>query len=194
MNLIDKFHLTTRERAERLGFIHLRPEDLALLGSLRPLMEKHVDRVVDEFYAELLRHAEPRGFFGEEATLRRVAAGQRAYLLSLFSDELDNARFEMCLHIGQVHERLGVPLKWYVGSMANFYERIVTVIEFHAGLTPDLLLTAALALNKMMNLDLQLALESYASLSARVRKLGQQLQSTAASLNQAVRAEGLSDE
>lgn len=46
----------------------------------------------------------------------------------------------------------------------------------------------------MMNLDLQLALESYASLSARVRKLGQQLQSSAAALNQAVRAEGLNDE
>lgn len=194
MNLIDKFHLTPRERAERLAFIHLRPEDLALLDGLRPLMEKHVDRIVEEFYVELLRQPEPRGFFGEQATLRRVATGQRAYLLSLFCEELSDARFEMCLHIGQVHERIGVPLKWYIGSMANFFERIVTVIEFQGGLTPDQLLTAVIALNKMMNLDLQLALESYASLSVRVRKLGQQLQSTAAALNHAVRAEGLNNE
>lgn len=194
MKLIEKFRLTPRERAERMAFIHLRPEDLTLLGSLHPLMEKHVDRIVEEFYVELLRHPEPRGFFAEEATLHRVAAGQRAYLLSLFSEELDDAHFEMRLHIGQVHERIGLPLKWYVSSMANFFERIVTVIEFQAGLAPDRLLTAVLALNKMMNLDLQLALESYASLSARVRKLGQQLQSTAAALNQAVRADGLNDE
>lgn len=194
MNLIEKFRLTPRERAERLAFIHLRPEDLALLDSLRPLMEKHVDRIVEEFYVELLRHPEARSFFGAEDTLRRVAAGQRAYLLSLFCEELDDARFEMCLHIGQVHERIGLPLKWYVSSMANFFERIVTVIEFQSGLAPERLLSAVIALNKMMNLDLQLALESYASLSARVRKLGQQLQSSAAALNQAVKAEGLDDE
>lgn len=81
-----------------------------------------------------------------------------------------------------MHERIGLPLNWYVSSMANFFERIVTVIEFQAGLAPDRLLTAVLAL------------ESYASLSARVRKLGQQLQSTAAALNQAVRADGMNDE
>lgn len=194
MKLTEKFRLTARERAERMAFIHLRPEDLALLGSLRALMEKHIPRVVEEFYVELLRYPEPRGFFAEDGTVRRVAAGQRAYLLSLFSEELGDAHFELRLRIGQVHERLGVPLKWYVSSMANFFERIVTVLEFQAGLSPERLLTAVLALNKMMNLDLQLALESYASLSARVRKLGQQLQSTAAALNQAVRADGLNDE
>ena len=177
-----------------MTFVHLRPEDQALLCELHPLMEKHIDRIIEQFYVELFRYPEPRGFFTEEATLRRVKAEQRAYLLSLFSDELVDAHFEMRLRIGQMHERIGLPLKWYVSSVANFFERIVTVIEFQAGLPPDRLLTAVLALNKMMNLDLQLALESYASLSARVRSLGQQLQSTTAALNQAVKADKLNDE
>jgi rsbT co-antagonist protein RsbR len=194
MGLIETFHITQRERTERITFIHLRPEDLALLGELQPLMEKYVDAIVEAFYVELLGHSEPRSFFAEESTLRRVKAGQRAYLLSLFSDELDDAHFELRLRIGQVHERIGLPLKWYVSSMANFFERIVTVIEFQAGLPSERLLTAVLALNKMMNLDLQLALESYASLSARVRSLGQQLQSTTAALNQAVKADKQNDE
>lgn len=194
MKLTDKFRLTARERAERITFIHLRPEDLVLLGSLRPLMEKHVMCIIEEFYVELLRHPESRDFFVEGTTLLRVKVAQRAYLLSLFSEELDEARFEMCLQIGQVHERIGLPIKWYVGSMANLFERIVMVIEFQAGLTPERLLTVVLALNKIMNLDLQLALESYASLSARVKKLGQQLQSSAAALNQAAQADRLNDE
>lgn len=194
MMLIDKFRITSRERAERMAFVHLRPEDLVLLGSLRPLMEKHTDRIVEEFYVELLRHPEPRGFFANQEILRRVKSGQRAYLLSLFSEELNDAHFEMRLHIGQVHERIGLPLKWYVSSMANFFERIVTVVEFQAGLPSDQLLTAVLALNKMMNLDLQLALESYASLSARVKKLGHQLQVTAEALNLAVKADGMNDD
>lgn len=188
MSLIDKFHLTAQERAERIAFVHLRPEDLVLLGSLHSIMEKHIPRIVDEFYVELLRHPEPRGFFTEKDTL------QRAYLLSLFSEELDDAYFESLLYIGQIHERLGVPLKWYVSSIANFFERIVIVIEFKAELSPTQALTAVLALNKLMNLDLQLALENYASLSARVRVLGLQLQSTAAMLNQVVKADGLNDE
>lgn len=194
MKLTEKFRITREECAERMAFIHLRPEDLALLGRLRPLMEKQVDQIVEEFYVELLRHPEPRGFFGDAEILRRVKAGQRTYLLSLFSEEPGDARIEMCLHIGQVHERIGLPLKWYVSSMANFFERIFTVIEFKAGLPPEQLLTAVLALNKMMNLDLQLALESYASLSARVRKLGLQLESTARELSQAVKADGLNNE
>ena len=194
MGLLDKFHITLLERTERMTFVHLRPEDQALLCELHPLMEKHIDRIIEQFYVELFRYPEPRGFFTEEATLRRVKAEQRAYLLSLFSDELVDAHFEMRLRIGQMHERIGLPLKWYVSSVANFFERIVTVIEFQAGLPPDRLLTAVLALNKMMNLDLQLALESYASLSAWVRSLGQQLQSTTAALNQAVKADKLNDE
>lgn len=193
MILIEKFRMTPRERDERMAFVHLRQEDRVLLGSLRPLMEAHVARIVEEFYRELLTYSEPRDFFSDNKILQRVAAGQRTYLLSLFSEELSEAHFEMRLHIGQVHERLGVPLKWYVSSMANFFERIVAVLEFKSNLSSDNLLTAVLALNKMMNLDLQLALESYASLSARSRLLGQQLKSTAAALNQAVHDQGLDD-
>lgn len=176
-----------------MDFIHLRPEELVLLGSLRALMEKQVGPIVDAFYVELLRHPEASGFFRDEAILQHVKAGQRAYLLTLFSEELDDAYFEMRLNIGQVHERIGLPLKWYVSSMANFFERLVAVIEHHAGLPPQRLLTAVLALNKMMNLDLQLALESYASLSARVKKLGQQLKFSAAALNQAVKSDAMGD-
>lgn len=86
---------------------------------------------------ELLRYPEPRGFSAEDATVRRVAAGQRAYLLSLFSEELVDAHFELRLRAGQVHERLGVPFKWHVSSMANFFERIVTALEFQANLSSE---------------------------------------------------------
>ena len=164
MKLTDKFKITDAERDQRMAFLHLSGEDFRLLAELRPLVERRIPAIVEAFYKQLRRHSEPRRFFANEKTLERVKTGQRAFLVALFSGEPDEAYFEKRLMIGEVHERIGVPLKWYIGSMGNFFEQLLGVLAKEPGLGPERCLAAALALSKIMNLDLQLAMESYASL------------------------------
>lgn len=93
---------------------------------------------------------------------------------------------EQRLRIGEIHERIGVPLKWYIGSMGWFFARLATALPA-AGRTPE----ALVALNKVMNLDLQLALESYASLSSRLKAMDQRIKDTANALNAVLDQDGL---
>lgn len=177
MKLTDKFKLTDAERDQRMAFLHLAATDFQLLATLRKDIEKLIPGIVTEFYVELLKFSEPRRQFADAKTLARVQAGQRGYLLSLFGGEPDDAYIEQRLRIGEIHERIGVPLKWYIGSMGWFFERMVAAMPA-ASRTPD----AVVALNKVMNLDLQLALESYASLSLRMKILDQRIKDTASAL------------
>jgi rsbT co-antagonist protein RsbR len=186
MKLTDKFKITDAERRQRLVFLHLGSEDFRLLAGLRDTVEPHIPIVVEEFYSDLLRYAEVRRFFAANVAIDIVKAAQRAYLLTLFQGEPDENYFEQRLRIGEVHERLGVPLKWYIASMGQFYERLVKVLRAAGPANAEGQLAAALALNKVMNLDLQLALESYASLSLRMRMLDQRIKETAAALNAAI--------
>jgi rsbT co-antagonist protein RsbR len=178
MKLTDKFKLTDSERDQRLGFLRLGRDDFRLLAGLRQDIGKQIPAIVAEFYDELFKFSEPRRQFADKKKLEHVQAAQRDYLLSLFAGEPDDAYIEQRLKIGEIHERIGVPLKWYIGSMGWFFARLVAALPGPAR-TPE----TAVALNKVMNLDLQLALESYASLSSRLKAMDQRIKDTATALN-----------
>jgi len=184
MTLTERFKLSDAERDQRMAFLHLGFDDFRLLAELRPIFMPQIDGVVEAFYRDLLRYSEPRRFFANPKILERVKAGQRAYLIALFAGEPDEAYIEQRLKIGEVHERIGVPLKWYIGAMGHFLDGLGNVLRAAPGLDAERRLNAVLALSKVMNLDLQLALESYASLSLRMRTLDQRIRETASSLNE----------
>lgn len=177
MKLTDKFRLTDAERDQRLAFLHLARADFQVLTAMRKDIARQVPAIVTEFYAELLKYSEPRRQFADADKMARVQAAQRDYLLSLFGGEPDDAYIEQRLRIGEIHERIGVPLKWYIASMGWFLERLVAAMPA-ASRTPE----AVVALGKVMNLDLQLAMESYASLSSRLKILDQRIKETASAL------------
>lgn len=186
MTLTDKFRLTDAERDQRLAFLHLARADFQRLAALREDIRKQIPAIVAEFYVDLLKYSEPRRQFADAKKMERVQAAQRDYLLSLFGGEPDDAYIEQRLRIGDIHERIGVPLKWYIASMGWFFERLVAAMPA-ASRTPE----AVVALNKVMNLDLQLALESYASLSSRMKILDQRIKDTASALTAALDQDGL---
>ncbi len=185
MKLTSKFKLTDAERDQRLGFLHLERADFKLLAGLREDIERQVPAIVAEFYEELLAYSEPRRQFADAKKMARVQAAQRDYLRSLFSGEPDDAYIEQRLKIGEIHERIGVPLKWYIGSMGWFFARLVAALPA-SGRSPE----ALVALSKVMNLDLQLALESYASLSSRLKAMDQRIKDTASALNAVLDQDG----
>ncbi len=185
MKLTDKFRLTDAERDQRMAFLHLARADFQMLAAMRQDIAQQVPAIVAEFYGELLKHSEPRRQFADAEKMARVQAAQRDYLLSLFGGEPDDGYIEQRLRIGEIHERIGVPLKWYIASMGWFLERLVAAMPA-ASRTPE----TVVALGKVMNLDLQLAMESYASLSSRLKILDQRIKETTSALNAVVDQDG----
>lgn len=146
---------------ERLAFLGLEASDLALLGELRALFEKHADRLVEAFYRHLLSFPATRRFLRDPEVTRRLLGTQRGYLLSLAGPEIDDAYVEGRRRIGEAHERIGLDLKWYLGAYGLYLQLLRPLIEEHYLGDPERAGRAVGALTKLLIFDAQIALETY---------------------------------
>jgi len=144
-----------------LSYFELSEDDLSLLASLEPTLEKHADSLVAAFYRHMLSFRETRELLRDEAVKERLLVKQRAYLLSLAAPVIDADYVAGRERIGQVHERLGLRSSWYLGAY-SFYLSLLTPIlsEAHPG-DPLRSERALRALQKRLLFDAQIAMECY---------------------------------
>lgn len=162
-------NLSQQEIDARKEFVHFSPQDEQVLLGLLPLMQKHVDRIVAQFYQHLLQDAERRSFFDSDEKIKRVKQTQKEYLLDLFRGKYDSAYFERRLRIGRVHQSIGLEPKWYLGSNSNFLGLILPLVAKQYRLRPQKIAQCTMAIIKIMNLDQQVVMDTYIeSLLARL--------------------------
>lgn len=161
MKLTEKFQIERREQAQRENFVELTHEDIELLRYLLPFMERHVDGIVAQFYAHLLKYSEARAFFKDEESLSRMKSAQREYLLDLFRGNYGDDYYENRLQLGVAQVQIGLLPKWYLGSNSKLLCLIVSLLAQKYRLRPQKLARYILALNKVMNLDQQLIIDTY---------------------------------
>ncbi len=165
--------VSEKDLAERMAFLEFGQDDVARLGAVDDLARRYADGVIEDFYRHLLSFPDMRkSFFADPKTLERVKNLQREYFLRLTHGtyDLDYARDRVT--IGAVHERIGLPIKSYLG-MYNFYLRAVAMrlAEAHEA-DPGRALAAFLSLMKVTFLDMGLAIETY--IDARERTIRRQ--------------------
>ena len=104
-----------------MGF---KDKDVELLKELKTLMDENADKFVEAFYKYIANFPEVAAFGMDQNSLPRLLKSQKKYLLSLFEGNYDGAYFENRLHIGNVHTKLGVPTKFYMGAY-NVYKMLL---------------------------------------------------------------------
>jgi rsbT co-antagonist protein RsbR len=161
--------LDQAEIANRRAFYRLTDEDLARLASLRPIAEKLTDAIIEDFYKVLFSDPEPRKFFADEATVRRVKRLHREYFMELFAGRCDQAYVEGRIRVGAVHERIGMAPKWYLGAYRHYLQSI------HDGLTAEIAdaaeaQAACASVQRLVFFDVALAIDTY--IAANLEALG----------------------
>jgi signal transduction histidine kinase len=149
------------ELEQRLSFLNFRPEDLEALRSLREHLEKHADGFVGAFYRHLLSFPATRELLRDPVVKARLLASQRAYLLSLAEPTLDAAFLAERRRIGEVHERVGLEPRYYLGAYALYLSLLTPIVLEAAGNDPQRGADVLVALQKLLMLDAQLAVETY---------------------------------
>jgi rsbT co-antagonist protein RsbR len=152
---LDEAELRTRR-----AFFELTDDDLAHLASLRPFAEKHTDAIVEAFYQLLLGHPETRKFLVDEAMIRRLKKTQRDYFLGLFAGKCDLAYVEDRLRVGTAHERIGLPMKWYIGAYRKYMHLIFDFLYRELGDVAKVG-RALDAMWKLVYFDMALASDTY---------------------------------
>lgn len=153
--------VTAEEMARRMAFLEFGEADVGRLAAINDVARRYADAVIEEFYRHLLSFEETRAFFKDPGVLDHVRNMQKQYFLRLTQGNYDLEYIENRLRIGAVHERIGLPVKAYLG-MYNFYLRSVASKLFQAYPDqPALALDSFLSLMKLTFLDISLAIDTY---------------------------------
>ncbi len=146
---------------QRLSYLNLRPEDFEALRSLHEPLEKHADAFVGAFYRHLLSFPPTRDLLRDGEVKARLLASQRAYLLSLAGPVVDESFVAERRRIGEVHERVGLEPRFYLGAYALYLSLLTPIVFETFGRDTSRGVDALVSLQKLLMLDAQLAVETY---------------------------------
>ena len=150
-----------RTRQRRLEYLSLTERDRTLLQELDGLVQQNLQAIVDRFYQHLLSNEETARVFKDEAMVRRLKEAQRTYLRESLHGPYDAAYFTRRWRIGLVHNAIKLEPHWFIGAFQLYHRILYPMILERYREDPDAALERILALDKVMNLDEQLGIESY---------------------------------
>lgn len=90
---------------ESVKLLQLDDSQLALLKEFKPILERDVDEIIQQFYAHITKVPKLRGIIDQFSTLERLAVTLKKYLLSIFPDKIDEEYIMGRVKIGNVHNR-----------------------------------------------------------------------------------------
>jgi len=146
---------------QRLSYLNLTAADCELLKALGPTLERHAVSFVAAFYRNLLSFGPTRELLRDPDVKERLLVKQREYLLSLASPRFDEAFIAQRRRIGEVHQRIGLEPRWYLGAYALYLSLLTPVIHDAYASDPERAMRTVIALQKILMFDVQIALETY---------------------------------
>lgn len=160
VDVLDDRFVDDQEVASRRRFYQLTDDDLVRLREVRPIAERHMDAIVDDFYRHLLGHEGSAAFLTDETVVRRLKETQRRYFIELFGGRCDKEYVRGRLKVGAMHERIGLPPKWYLGAY-NLYLKLL--FDKLATEIPDVdeLHRTYRSVEKLVFFDTSLAIDAY---------------------------------
>ncbi len=161
LTLAEIMNISEQELEKRKEFLQFGPEDEERLRRLASHAEGYAEEVIESFYEHLLSIDEMKVFFADNDLLTRVKARQKAYFLRLTQGSYDIEYAEERLKIGATHERINLPVKFYL-SMYSFYLRAVWKHIFETDKEhPDETMMTFFSLMKLIFLDISLTIDTY---------------------------------
>lgn len=174
-SLAEDLRLNEHNLALRRAFIRLSDDDRRLLARLAPWADRVADRIAARFYDHQFSFSLTREFFERFAQRRgitlvelrqRLERTQAAYFRSIFTEAANGGDFgpeyyAMRLRIGAVHNRIDLPLKWYLGSYALYSDLVREELRRAFRFRPWFRSRAERAIFTVFNYDLQAVAEAF---------------------------------
>ncbi len=113
----------------RLAFAEISDDTRRTLAELRPFVMSVLPEVMDEFYGFLMRFSAVSPHFDSPGVQERARAAQIAHWDELLSGTFDEKYVESARRIGEVHHRLGLEPRWYIGGYKKLLAGVIRRIE-----------------------------------------------------------------
>ena len=97
----------------------------------------------------------------QNATLQRLKVTQKRYFERLLSGQYDYEYALDRLAVGIAHQRIGLQPQWYTGAFGSFVQHFSLGLQHEFRYAPEVSSQVLTALNKLVLLDVTLALDAY---------------------------------
>ncbi|KMY55331.1 hypothetical protein AC623_16450 [Bacillus sp. FJAT-27231] len=157
----------------QLDMIGLTEKDLAIVKTLQPLVEEHLDDIVTTFYDAVGKQPNLLKIIEDHSSVNRLKKTLRQHIQELFNGEIDEEFIQKRLRIAYVHVRIGLKTKWYMSAFQELFNSLIALISEQDKTTAEKI-QAISSVSKLLNLEQQLVLEAYEKEEERLRTVAQQ--------------------
>ena len=171
----DRYHITEETLSLRKEFIGLTKKDIHNLSRLAVWAKKNSLNVAKSFYDHQFSFDPTRIFFEQQAKKRGVSIGelrqrlektQAEYLVQIFEEAQSTSPFgchyfERRLKVGQIHNIINLPPKWYIGSYPVYLAIVSKFLRRSYPLSPFFCNKIERALGIIFNFDIQAISDSF---------------------------------
>ena len=160
-SLLTEIGIDAAEIINRQAFLTFDQRDATLLKSLHNILKHQQEEIVEAFYAHLQKFPEMHPLLGDETKQARLKHTQAIYFSQLTEGCYDQSYVENRLHVGVVHQRVGLTPKWYMSAYCKYLSDVIPQVLAHFAEEPKLGIDSCRALLKVILFDMSLALDTY---------------------------------
>ncbi|MDF2549509.1 MAG: putative methyl-accepting chemotaxis protein [Chlamydiales bacterium] len=171
-NLTLKFGIRQQSLAKRREYLRIDEEERQLILSLIPWAEEHAASIIKGFYDWQFSFSETARFFAKMAQEKRITLPQLRFVLEKTQREYVKQifygaesywsvdYFNQRLFVGVVHDRINLPLKWFLGSYSELMRLICHQLEL-SPMAEEKREKVIAIVQKLLNYDIQAIAESF---------------------------------
>ena len=109
----------------RLDFMELGKAELAPLRVLSETLRDALPGALSAFYQQIQRFPETKGFFRDVTQMDGAKSRQQTHWLKIAEAKLDEDYVRSASIIGNVHARIGLEPRWYIGGYALLLDHLI---------------------------------------------------------------------
>ena len=150
---------TDNDRAARLRFMNIDQETSRLLAAFWPTAEAAMPELLDAFYRHITQIPELAKLLG--ANIPRLKSTQGSHWARLFSGRFDDAYFHGVRTIGQIHYKIGLEARWYIGGYTFVLSQLTELAVKAHRWSPGKAAASIAAICSAVMLDMDLAIAGF---------------------------------
>jgi methyl-accepting chemotaxis protein len=116
------------ELNRRLEFVGLDAEARSRIAGIEGVVREALPHVLDMFYQHLGAFPETSAFFSNPAHMNGARSRQLSHWARIATGQFDQDYVRAVTTIGQVHARIGLEPRWYIGGYALLLEKLLAKV------------------------------------------------------------------
>ncbi|MGN7115403.1 globin-coupled sensor protein [Lysinibacillus odysseyi] len=152
---------------EELGPLRLQMEligltegDMKRFMSFQPVISGHIEEITAIFYDKILAVPELKHLIEKRSSVEKLKGIVGKYVISMFDGQLTEQTIRQKRHLAQIHYRMGLEPKWYMGTFQQIQESLIRLLVEDKTIHTTTL-EIATVISKLINFEMQIVLEEY---------------------------------